>query len=109
MGCQVQIKGDSGRFWRYCHGVVNSIQVSVGQRVNTNTPLMTEGSTGNVTGPHLHLECSISQAWVCGNFINPAEILGIPNQSGTIVYFDGEVDPPDPPDPPGPDDPDNPR
>lgn len=108
LGCQVQIKGDSGRFWRYCHGVVNSILVSVGQRVDINTPLMREGSTGNVTGPHLHLECSISQGWICGNFINPAEILGIPNETGTIVYFGGEPIPPDPPTPPDPDDPDNP-
>ena len=56
------------------------------------------GNTGNSTGTHLHLELSTSQAWQCGNFLNPVEPLGIPNIRGTIVHYNGEI-PPIPPTP----------
>lgn len=51
------------------------------------------GNTGNSTGTHLHLECSLSQAWQCQNFVNPGDYLGIPNIRGTIVEYNGEIDP----------------
>lgn len=51
------------------------------------------GNTGNSTGTHLHLELSTTQAWQCGNFLNPVEPLGIPNERGTIVEYDGETPP----------------
>lgn len=56
------------------------------------------GNTGNSTGTHLHLELSTSEAWNCSNFLNPVEPLGIPNERGTIVEYDGET-PPKPPEP----------
>lgn len=44
LGVQVQIRGDSGRFWRYCHMVLNSIQgIQVGQRVTKNTKIRCYG------------------------------------------------------------------
>lgn len=52
------------------------------------------GNTGNSTGTHLHLELSTSQAWQCGNFLNPVEPLGIPNVQGTIVKYSGYIPPP---------------
>lgn len=55
---------------------------------------------GNVTGRHLHLECSTTQAWQCSTFLNPCNILGIPNVDNTIIEYDGSIEPPDPPDPP---------
>ena len=49
LGCQVQILDNSGRYWRFCHMVENSIAVSVNQTVTTDTPLGRMGATGNVT------------------------------------------------------------
>jgi murein DD-endopeptidase MepM/ murein hydrolase activator NlpD len=44
---------DGTELW-YCHQ--STVDVSVGQRVTAGHVLGTVGSTGNVTGPHLHLE-----------------------------------------------------
>lgn len=97
LGVQVQIRDSSGRYWRYCHMQLGSnTHLSVGQTVDTNTQIGVMGGTGNVTGDHLHLECSTGSSWVCGTFYNPCDILGIPNQVGTTVYYDGSV-PPVPP------------
>lgn len=75
-----------------------SIVVNVGDKVNLNTKLGKMGNTGYSTGTHLHLELSTTQAWICGNFLNPVESLGIPNVQGTIVEYNG--DEPNPPEPP---------
>lgn len=98
LGVQAQILADNGTYFRYCHMVSGSLQVKVGDRVTTNSVIGRMGATGNVTGIHLHLEQSTSQAWICGNFLNPCEFLGIPNVDNTIVKFNGEV-PPEPPTP----------
>ena len=47
------------------------------------------GNTGNSTGTHLHLECSTTEAWQCGTFLNPGEILGFGNVRGTIIEYSG--------------------
>lgn len=57
------------------------------------------GATGNVTGRHLHLEASRTQSWQCSTFVNPCDILGIPNVDNTIIKYDGSVTPPEPPTP----------
>lgn len=44
---------DGTELW-FCHQ--SSISVSVGQKVNTGDVIGRVGATGNVTGPHLHLE-----------------------------------------------------
>ncbi|PJM93514.1 M23 family metallopeptidase [Streptomyces sp. CB01373] len=44
---------DGTELW-YCHQ--SSISVSVGQQVSTGDVIGRVGATGNVTGPHLHLE-----------------------------------------------------
>lgn len=76
--------------------VAGSLQVSIGQEVDLNTPIGRMGATGNVTGRHLHLECSTTQSWQCSTFLNPCDILGIPNVDGTIIHYDGSIIPPSP-------------
>ena len=59
--------GDGIESW-YAH--CNSLNVSVGDIVTTDTCIATVGSTGNSTGPHLHLEIRIN-----GSAVNPQNYL----------------------------------
>ena len=59
-----------------------------------------EGTTGQSTGIHLHLEMKYlynSENWVASNveadYINPASWLGVPNQKGISMYCDGSPQP----------------
>ena len=104
LGNQVQFRDNkTGLYYRYCHMVYGSISLNVGDKINTGTIIGKMGATGKVTGVHLHLELSKTQAWNCNNFLNPVEPLGIPNIRGTIVEYDGSVTPEPPtPEPPTP-------
>lgn len=93
LGVQVQILDNEGHYWRYCHMVEGSVLVNVGDSVTSQTPLGRMGATGNVTGRHLHLECSTTQSWQCSTFLNPCDILGIPNVDNTIIKYDGSITP----------------
>ncbi|MGZ4493390.1 MAG: peptidoglycan DD-metalloendopeptidase family protein [Nocardioides sp.] len=53
-GNRTEITLDDGTQLWYCHQT--SITVSMGQRVEAGQLIGTVGATGNVTGPHLHLE-----------------------------------------------------
>ncbi|GGV96625.1 peptidase [Streptomyces gelaticus] len=66
---------DGTEIW-YCHQ--SSIGVSVGQKVSTGETIGRVGATGNVTGPHLHLEVHTADgtgidpmAWLRGKGLNP--------------------------------------
>ena len=48
---------------------------------------------GNVTGIHLHLEYATTQTWDYDTFLNPSLALGIPNERGTIIKYDGTIPP----------------
>lgn len=45
LGVQAQILDNEGHYWRYCHMVSGSLQVSVGQQVTLNTPIGRMGAT----------------------------------------------------------------
>ncbi len=53
-GNKIVIRHSDGTETWYCH--LSVIAVSVGQAVGNTTQVGNVGSTGNVTGPHLHLE-----------------------------------------------------
>ncbi|MBL1107767.1 M23 family metallopeptidase [Streptomyces sp. 5-8] len=67
---------DGTELW-FCHQ--SSISVSTGQKVSTGEVIGRVGATGNVTGPHLHLEVHPGgaatgidpMAWLQGKGLNP--------------------------------------
>ncbi|MCS0601548.1 M23 family metallopeptidase [Streptomyces sp. LP11] len=67
---------DGTELW-FCHQ--SSISVSAGQKVSTGEVIGRVGATGNVTGPHLHLEVHPGgaatgidpMAWLRGKGLNP--------------------------------------
>ncbi|MFE0511874.1 M23 family metallopeptidase [Streptomyces sp. NPDC058964] len=67
---------DGTELW-FCHQ--SSINVSVGQKVSTGEVIGRVGATGNVTGPHLHLEVHPGgqatgidpMTWLHGKGLNP--------------------------------------
>ena len=67
---------DGTELW-FCHQ--SSINVSVGQKVSTGEVIGRIGATGNVTGPHLHLEVHPNgqaeaidpMTWLRGKGLNP--------------------------------------
>ncbi len=75
-GYRTVITLDDGTELWYAHQ--SSISVSVGQKVNTGDVIGRVGATGNVTGPHLHLEVHTAggdgidpMAWLRGKGLNP--------------------------------------
>lgn len=96
LGNQIIIQDSvTGNYWRYCH-MQSASPLNVGDTVNTGTQVGIMGDTGNVTGIHLHLEYATSPVWNYDTFLNPSTALGIPNERGTIVHYDGTI-PPTPP------------
>ncbi|MGW8950693.1 M23 family metallopeptidase [Streptomyces sp. NPDC055709] len=59
---------DGSEVW-YCH--LSSMTVGVGQKVSTSETIGRVGATGNVTGPHLHLEVHTAG----GDGVDPAAWL----------------------------------
>ena len=86
-GNYISIAGDDGLVHYYCH--LSERWVVAGERIEAGQAIGAEGSTGRSTGSHLHYEVRWS---VVGDTLNPAEILGIPNEEG--VYIMEEINKP---------------
>lgn len=94
-GHYIVIKGDNGYAFLYQH-MASASPLNVGDKVQIGQYIGTEGTTGEVTGLHLHMEMqnlSSGRDWYFGNdisyYINPSEYMGFPNQSGISVFYNG--------------------
>lgn len=70
-GNTVAIKVNDDILYRYAH--LDEIKVKEGDKVKAGDVVGTVGSTGNSTGPHLHLELKIKD-----KYVNPLEYIQIP-------------------------------
>lgn len=69
----------------YCH--LESYNVKVGDKIEEGQVIGIMGSTGNSTGPHLHLEIRKSP-YHREDYIDVAEYLYIKNENGNVQYKD---------------------
>lgn len=93
-GYKVIILNDAGEQIWYCHMPKNKAKVSVGQRVAEGQPIGVVGATGNVTGPHLHIERRVAPYnFAAANFRDPAPIVnakqGKPDKMDPASYYIG--------------------
>lgn len=63
-GNYIKIKHPNSATSVYYHLKYGSLKVKVGDKVTRGQYIADEGSTGNVTGPHLHLGIYVSGKWV---------------------------------------------
>ncbi|MFJ6934544.1 transglycosylase family protein [Streptomyces sp. NPDC101132] len=70
-GYEIVIRHGDGRYSQYAH--LSALNVRAGQGVNTGQRIGRSGSTGNVTGPHLHFEVRTGPGY--GSDIDPLAYL----------------------------------
>ncbi|MCC8337293.1 transglycosylase family protein [Streptomyces sp. R1] len=70
-GYQVVVRHGDGRYSQYAH--LSAISVKAGQSVGVGQRLGRSGSTGNVTGPHLHFEVRTGPGF--GSDVDPVAYL----------------------------------
>lgn len=75
--------------------------LNIGDSVAVSQYIGKEGTTGNSTGIHLHLEMQdlTNNNWEfnadISKYLNPADFMGFPNTQGISVIYDGTpIDPP---------------
>lgn len=104
LGYYIIIKNsDDDRGFLYAH-LMSASTLAVGESVQVGEYLGNEGSSGNSTGIHLHLEYQVMTGgtWHYSNnlsdYLNPADYLGVTNvvDSTNSWYYDGIPIPPTP-------------
>lgn len=79
-GIGIILSHGGGTFTYYGHNPVGGVAVANGQVVATGQRIGAQGSTGNVTGPHLHFELHRGGL---GRTVNP-RVLGVFDQGGIL-------------------------
>lgn len=85
---------------RYLH-LKTQVSLAVGQRVVVGQYIADEGSTGQSTGIHLHVEMQNIAIWgwewhfsyTKTDYLDPTEFMGIDNVEGTWWIYDGSPAP----------------
>jgi murein DD-endopeptidase MepM/ murein hydrolase activator NlpD len=72
-GINIQVKHQDGTYSLYAH--LSSRTVQQGDTVKAGRLIGFSGSTGNSTGPHLHLEIRTAPTFGAGNFLDPIKWL----------------------------------
>lgn len=94
----VEYQRANGESYRvsYCHLTENGVAVEEGQTVHAGTVLGYAGSTGNSTGPHLHMTVRKGKDGIYGDAINPltylAEVAARGNLQETVIKKGSQVD-----------------
>ena len=83
-GNYVVVRQEDGKDILYAH--LFQVYVKTGQVIEAGKGIGIQGSTGNTTGPHLHLEI-FEGSWENRKEINPAEYLGIKNAVGPVEFI----------------------
>ncbi len=70
-GNYIVIEDEKGYVWKYMH--LEAYSVKQGDNVSAGSVIGTVGSTGQSTGPHLHVETTFSN----GEYVDPATLFGL--------------------------------
>ena len=74
----VVVKGNDGYYHWFCH--LATISASVGQKVTRVSKIGIMGSTGNSSGPHLHIEVEKGPDWHYNkNLLKPSDYIDFNN------------------------------
>lgn len=93
-GFYIVVKGDNNLAFLYQH-MKEASPLSIGDRVVQGEFLGIEGNSGSSSGIHLHMEMQdlTNRSWNYSNdisyYMNPADYMGIPNQTNAECYYDG--------------------
>lgn len=85
----IVVKDNKNQYHWFCH--LSKVTCKVNDKINRLSKIGIMGSTGNVTGKHLHYEIRKASNKYVDN-INPATYMGIPNKVGSYNTNDYQLD-----------------
>lgn len=110
MGNWVIIKDDNSNSTTYGYATLymhlaQPVSLNIGDNVLKGQQVGIEGTTGQSTGIHLHVEMQDLNRWnnvwhwsyTQSDYLDPTQYMGIDNIQGTWWIYDGTPTPPTPP------------